>query len=152
LIDERNESFKIDAIFKSRWRDPRLSASSLGSSLAGCALKLDDIWNSEVGSINLRAQPDYLFKKLNVDDDGNVEFYARLQATLTSNLDLREFPFDTQHLDIQLASFNYGPQDVVFVANEAGTGRLENATLAGWTLLSNTSDASVTTLKSANGV
>ncbi len=63
-------------------------------------------------------------------------------------MDLDDFPFDTQTLRIELASFEYGPPDVVFALDETATGRMEGAFIGGWDIVTNTSDPDVGPLSS----
>ena len=51
-------------------------------------------------------------------------------------MDLNDFPFDTHTLRIQLASFEYGPPDVVFAIDETETGRMVSILPILWRALS----------------
>jgi hypothetical protein len=139
-LDEIKESFKLDYTVDASWYDPRLSEKSKGYSLSECRLNLDDIWNPNLRVVNTRDPSKHFFERVNIDDDGNVNYYLRLQTNFSSSYDLREFPFDQQKLTMRIASFDYGPNDVVFDINETLSGRLEGIESAGWDLVSNFSD------------
>ena len=63
---------------------------------------------------------------LEIQPDGKVLLNYALSSTFRSELDLKRFPFDTQTLSVQVASFLYAPPDLVFKANPGQTG-LQNS-------------------------
>lgn len=141
-IDEIKQSFKVDYTVDIRWHDPRLSENSLGKSLVGCALAIEDIWDPKIQALNPRDFSKIFLKDISVNEDGIVDYYLRIQTTYSSSFNLLEFPFDHQKLKMHLASFQYGPGDVLFQVDEAHTGRLESLSIPGWTFISNISDTS----------
>lgn len=149
-VNEVEESYGVDFTLSLSWRDPRLSAAERGGSLDDCRLKLSEIWHPQVDLINQRGLALSQNSDVDVSDDGTVRFSERLTGTLSSPLDLRSFPFDTQRLRIQLASFEYGPEDVVFVVKEGRTG-LEGIVVPGWELEDVVSDAGVVPVQSGAG-
>ena len=142
-IDELRESFTVDFFVKLRWRDPRLSVAALGRALDDCTLELAEIWHPDVHPVNQRGIARERERDVDVMPDGTVRLRERILGELSASLNLNDFPFDTQKLQIQLASFEYGPADVVFAIDEAETGRTENAFLGGWNIVSNTSDPTI---------
>lgn len=142
-VDELHESFKADFILSLTWRDPRLSAAARGEAMDDCSLGLADIWDPDVHPVNQRGVTREPEQDVDIAPDGTARFTERVTGELSTSLDLNEFPFDTQRLRIQLASFEYGPQDVVFVVDEATTGRMEGMFIGGWEILGNTSDPDV---------
>ena len=142
-IDELRESFTVDFFVRLRWRDPRLSVAALGHALDDCTLELADIWHPDVHPVNQRGIARERERDVDVMPDGTVRLRERILGELSASLNLNDFPFDSQTLQIQLASFEYGPADVVFAIDEAETGRMENAFLGGWNIVSNTSDPTI---------
>lgn len=149
-VNEVDESFDVDFTLSLSWRDPRLSAAERGSSLEDCRLTLSEIWHPQVDLINQRGLA--LAQKIDVDiaDDGTVRFSQRLTGKLSSPLDLRDFPFDSQKLRVRLASFEYGPADVRFVVRSGG-GSLEGIMVPGWSITSIESDPTVDPVRSDVG-
>ncbi|WP_455366748.1 hypothetical protein [Kaarinaea lacus] len=141
-IDEISQSFTVDYTADVRWHDPRLSAKSLGYSLVGCQLTVDEIWDPKLNAINPRDFSKIFISEVSVDDEGVVDYYLRLQTSYSSYFNLKQFPYDRQTLQMHLASFQYGPDDVVFQVDEKHTGRLESLNIPGWEFLSNISDMS----------
>ena len=142
-VDELKESFKVDLVLSLFWRDPRLSAEVRGEAMDDCTLGLGDIWDPDVHPVNQRGVTRDVAQDVDIAPDGTVRFSERITGELSTSLDLDEFPFDKQSLRIQLASFEYGPQDVVFVVDESETGRIEDVFIGGWDILENTSDTDV---------
>jgi hypothetical protein len=142
-VDELKESFKADFILSLSWLDPRLSAETLGQAIDDCRIGLSDIWNPNVHLVNRRGAIREGAQDVDITPDGTVRFSERITGEMSTTLDLKEFPFDTQGLRIQIASFEYGPQDVVFAVDEAKTGRIEELFIGGWEVLDNFSDPDV---------
>ncbi len=150
-INNVEESFKVDVVLQLQWQDPRLAATARGGTLQACQLGLHEIWDPGLHLINRRRPITAQEPDLDIAADGTVRFRQRILAELSSPLNLHNFPFDVQRLKIQVASFEYGPQDVRFVVDDTRTGRLEGITIQGWDILSNASDANVPTLSGILG-
>ncbi len=142
-LDDVAESFKADFVLNLQWQDPRLSASARGGSLEDCVLGLSDIWNPHVHLVNRRGRILEQEQDVDIAADGTVRFGERIFGELSSPLDLHDFPFDVQRLPMQFASFIYGPEDVIFVADDTKTRRLESISQSGWDVLSNSSKDNV---------
>ncbi len=128
-----------------------------------CRVTLAEIWHPQVDLINQRGVA-LLAQNVDVDIaiDGTVSFSERLTGMLSSPLDrltgmlsspldLRQFPFDTQTLRIQVASFEYGPEDVRFVVRERGRVGLAGIVVPGWEIMGIVSDADVAPVQSDVG-
>lgn len=145
-VDELQESFKVDFLLSLSWRDPRLAADARGGPMDDCVIGLTDIWNPDVHPVNQRGMSRESARDVDIAPDGSVTFSERILAELSTPLDLDDFPFDRQELKIQLISFEYGPEDVVFEQEERFTGQLESAFIGGWEIESTASDAEVSPL------
>ena len=150
-VNEVKESFGVDFALSLSWRDPRLSAAERGASLEDCRVTLAEIWHPQVDLINQRGVAIAQNVDVDIDIDGTVSFSERLTGMLSSPLDLRQFPFDTQTLRIQIASFEYGPEDVKFVVRERGRVGLAGIVVPGWEIMGIVSDADVAPVQSDAG-
>jgi hypothetical protein len=139
-IRETEEAFDADFVLKLQWRDPRLSVVALGVSLENCDIGLHDIWHPQIEIINERNMRSGGWQHIEVDADGVVLFERRISGTLTSPLELADYPRDSQKLVIRLSSLKYDSEDVVLAVHETTTGRAPNARQAGWEIVSNTSE------------
>lgn len=132
-IANAEQSFTADFYLLAEWRDPRLAAGALGASLAGCRLKLDEVWHPGLAVVNQRFLRKSYPEAVVVDEAGAVRYQQRLFGQLSSPLDLRDFPFDRQRLPIDLVAVGHSPQQVAFSVGER-TGRRESFSVAGWSL------------------
>src|SRR3989338_5314260 len=64
-------------------------------------------------------------------DKDNETFY-RIQAALSSPIDLKRFPFDSQSLNILIEDKKYTINDVVYLSNLDETGLDSSIAFAGW--------------------
>ena len=148
-IDDVTESFTADLKVRVRWKDPRLSAATLGHSLEHCRIPIDDIWNPDIQPINQRGTVSKGKLQSAVASDGTVSLVTRIFTILSNPLDMHNFPFDTQHLRIKMASMKYNPNEVRFITDEARTGRLEGLSIPGWRIINNFSDDTLAPLQGA---
>ncbi len=148
-INDVTESFTVDFKARIRWKDPRLSAAALGHSLEHCNLRLEDVWDPDIQTINQRGMVSRKRPELLIASDGTVSLVARKYTILSYRLAMYDFPFDTQHLRIQVASMKYNPNEVTLITDEARTGRLEGISIPGWRLINNFSDDTVPPIQGA---
>ena len=111
-IDDVNQRFSVDMFINVAWQDPRLALPEdqrLGQSRA---FPLTDIWGPRGLIVNDRGLSPQLPQVADVDDLGNVQQRQRLSGELAVNLNLEEFPFDTQRLPIDFVSYQYSPGEL----------------------------------------
>jgi hypothetical protein len=131
-IDDVTQRFSVDMFVNIAWSDPRLALPEGEQSGLKRTLPLNEIWTPRGLIVNDRGLSPQLPLIADVDDQGNVQHRQRFSGELAVDLDLREFPFDIQHLPIDIISYQYSPDDVVFLSN-AGISRDEREFSAeGW--------------------
>ncbi len=150
-LNELNGSFKLDFTVDVQWLDSRLSATARGGPLSQCNLSRDQIWFPVIQAINIRSPSHFILEDIKVSDSGLVDYYARIQANLASPFDLHEFPFDNQELRIKIASFVYGPDDVIFLEDTKNTGMLDGIELAGWTITGSSTNVDLASITTGSG-
>lgn len=131
-IDDLAQDFTIDFYVTARWRDGRLASGDGADDGPTRILPLTEVWNPAIGALNRRDVATLFPDTVRVDSRGNVEYAQRIQGQFASPLDLREFPTDEQTLVVRLASFRYGPDEVVLEIAPEKTGRRESLSIAGW--------------------
>ena len=67
-----------------------------------------------------------------VDRHGNVVARQRITGPLAVDLELRDFPFDTQRLPIEVVSYQYDQSEIVFSDNSELVARLDDLSGDGW--------------------
>lgn len=109
------------------WKDPRLAVGDENAPprvFQGeeAEEKLSEIWSPDIEIQNEVEQRQTESVELTILADGSVDYEERFGATLNAELDLQEFPFDRQIMDMELQSFVWDRGEIAFVANEAQTG------------------------------
>lgn len=148
-IDNRSQVFTVDIYVQLQWRDPRLAAANDEVSEFR-TFALGDIWTPRLTIVNDRGVDYVLPEVATVDRQGNVVLRQRLVGPLAADLDLREFPFDTQRLPIEVVSYQYAPEELVFSGESSMIARLDELSSGGWTFVSAEPEISVYRL-SENG-
>ena len=82
-------------------------AKGLAPELDRSAVSLDDIWNPDVEVINQHTPRSIANWVITIDDEGTVVYEERFTAELSSDFDLRRFPFDSQRVRMVVESFRY---------------------------------------------
>jgi hypothetical protein len=131
-IDDVRQRFNVDMFVNIAWQDPRLALP--GDDRAGQmrTLPMTDIWTPRGLIVNDRGLSPRLPMVADVDVLGNVVYRQRLTGELAVDLDLKEFPFDTQQLVIKVISYQYSPDEVRFSSNATMVSDTEAFSVEGW--------------------
>jgi len=113
-IDDVNQRFSIDMFVRIHWQDPRLALPEDRKKGSNRTIPLNEIWSPRGLIVNDRGLTPQLPLVADVDDDGGVQYRQRFSGELAVNMDLREFPFDTQRLPITIISYQYTPDELRF--------------------------------------
>lgn len=133
-LNDTEQSFDTDFVLTLIWEDSRLAGVDTESSLVGCSVALEEIWDPRVVILNDRNLEGKFDSPVRIEESGAVRYAQRYQGELTTPLDLREFPFDSQFLRLELVAAGYSPEEVEFVVNPEIGGRSEKLTIADWTV------------------
>jgi hypothetical protein len=130
-IDNREQVFKVDIFVEVEWRDPRLA---IGDDVPGDlrTFAYGEIWSPRLLVVNDRGLDLLLPEVATVDRQGNVIARQRLAGTLAVDLELRDFPFDTQRLPIEVVSYQYDRTELVFSEASELVARLDDLSSGGW--------------------
>lgn len=139
-LDELQQTFDIEGYLLAEWQDPRLAFDSAEFGArkkvyqdARARAQLEtEIWWPGVEFVNAAAGGKLERHWLEIDESGAVALTARFHARVTSSMDLRRFPYDTQTLHIPLESYFHTTDEVVFAVDEEFTGYDEERTLPEW--------------------
>lgn len=130
-IDNRAQVFTVDIYVQIQWRDPKLAAGS-DDVAEFRTFALNEIWTPRLVIVNDRGVDVLLPEVATVDRQGNVTLRQRLAGPLAADFDLREFPFDTQRLPIEVISYQYAPDELVFSSESRMIARLDDIGDGGW--------------------
>ena len=129
-VNDRLNRFTLDFTLTLRWQDPRLESAVADS--AGCITMLEQVWHPHFIFVNSGEGTGDYDGLVEVLPGAVVQYSKRFTREFSAQLDLRQFPFDSQQLTINIASILYGPDHVIFSASEQGTDMLEGASIPGW--------------------
>lgn len=127
-INDIDQSFLARFALRAQWKDPRLAA------LAHCKLRLVDVWNPRLRFLTEEDLSRTREDVVEIDPHGTVTYTQGFKGDLASPFDLKDFPFDTHVLPFTLVTLEYGPEEVLLVANEQITGRAKRFSIAGWSI------------------
>ena len=131
-IDDADQTFEADVFYTARWRDERLRLPPEDRDRPDRVLSLWEIWQPFITAVNRRDMKLRTPDLVRVSADGDVTFELRAFVTFAAPLDLGDFPFDVQQLEIDLASVRYGPDEVALTVDREATGRMDRFSIAGW--------------------
>jgi len=137
-VAERDESFDADLYLSFRWKDPRVAFEGREPHhyLEDEAVdRLRTMWWPQFEFVNT-ADANVTNRELAIHPDGTVRYHLGLTSEFRTNLDLRQFPFDSQTLDVRVESFTWTEDEMVFVADPSFIGFAQDSTFEGLDVIS----------------
>ncbi|XP_077336340.1 glycine receptor subunit alpha-2 isoform X2 [Lithobates pipiens] len=118
-VTETTMDYRVNIFLRQQWNDPRLSYSEYpDDSLDLDPSMLDSIWKPDLFFANEKGANFHDVttdnKLLRIFKNGNVLYSIRLTLTLSCPMDLKNFPMDVQTCAMQLESFGYTMNDLIF--------------------------------------
>ncbi|XP_034044756.1 glycine receptor subunit alpha-3 isoform X2 [Thalassophryne amazonica] len=118
-IAETTMDYRVNIFLRQQWNDPRLAyAEYPDDSLDLDPSMLDSIWKPDLFFANEKGAHFHEVttdnKLLRIFKNGNVLYSIRLTLTLSCPMDLKNFPMDVQTCIMQLESFGYTMNDLIF--------------------------------------
>jgi hypothetical protein len=130
-VDDVDRTLTVDYFLAQSWKDPRLADDQFADPAAKLDLGIEDIWNPHLSVVNVHSS---MLQEsiINIDVEGNVMYRQRRVDIVTTPLDLRQFPFDTQVVRLKFLSTVYGPTQIEVEWSEERSGYLEPFSVTGW--------------------
>ncbi|XP_051561507.1 glycine receptor subunit alpha-3-like isoform X2 [Myxocyprinus asiaticus] len=124
-IAETTMDYRVNIFLRQQWNDPRLAYSEYpDDSLDLDPSMLDSIWKPDLFFANEKGAHFHEVttdnKLLRIFKNGNVLYSIRLTLTLSCPMDLKNFPMDVQTCIMQLESFGYTMNDLIFEWQQKG--------------------------------
>uniref|UniRef100_A0A3Q1I337 Uncharacterized protein n=1 Tax=Anabas testudineus TaxID=64144 RepID=A0A3Q1I337_ANATE len=118
-ITETTMDYRLNVFLRQQWNDPRLAYKEYpDDSLDLDPSMLDSIWKPDLFFANEKGANFHEVttdnKLLRIFQNGNVLYSIRLTLTLSCPMDLKNFPMDSQICTMQLESFGYTMNDLIF--------------------------------------
>ncbi|KGL83342.1 Glycine receptor subunit alpha-4, partial [Tinamus guttatus] len=111
--------YRVNVFLRQQWNDPRLAYREYpDDSLDLDPSMLDSIWKPDLFFANEKGANFHEVttdnKLLRIFKNGNVLYSIRLTLILSCPMDLKNFPMDIQTCTMQLESFGYTMNDLIF--------------------------------------
>ncbi|MBN3293723.1 GLRA1 protein, partial [Polypterus senegalus] len=124
-IAETTMDYRVNIFLRQQWNDPRLAYSEYpDDSLDLDPSMLDSIWKPDLFFANEKGANFHEVttdnKLLRIAKNGNVLYSIRITLVLACPMDLKNFPMDVQTCIMQLESFGYTMNDLIFEWDEKG--------------------------------
>jgi hypothetical protein len=129
-VDPPNEifpTFSAELTLVASWNDPRLAFETDTADIEprrfhghAAEEQLDHMWWPDLAVENEEGARAVEHRELDIYPNGRVRYVERFSVRASADLDLRRFPFDTQHLEVRIAPFSWDHNYVQLVAPEAG--------------------------------
>ncbi|XP_043996890.1 glycine receptor, alpha 4b isoform X3 [Gambusia affinis] len=118
-ITETTMDYRLNVFLRQQWNDPRLAYKEYpDDSLDLDPSMLDSIWKPDLFFANEKGANFHEVttdnKLLRIFQNGNVLYSIRLTLILSCPMDLKNFPMDSQTCIMQLESFGYTMNDLIF--------------------------------------
>ncbi|XP_041075769.1 glycine receptor subunit alpha-4-like isoform X4 [Polyodon spathula] len=118
-VTETTMDYRLNVFLRQQWNDPRLAYSEFpDDSLDLDPSMLNSIWKPDLFFANEKGANFHEVttdnKLLRIFKDGNVLYSIRLTLILSCPMDLKNFPMDIQTCAMQLESFGYTMNDLIF--------------------------------------
>jgi hypothetical protein len=110
-IDSANQTFAASVYVEARWSIPALRHKGPGPLYRS----LGDVWNPRLTIVNLQQQWTAFPDAVEISPDGEVVYRQRVWGRFSQPLDLLDFPFDRQLLDVRFASVGQLENEVKIV-------------------------------------
>ncbi|KFV19058.1 Glycine receptor subunit alpha-4, partial [Tauraco erythrolophus] len=118
-VTETTMDYRVNVFLRQQWNDPRLAYREYpDDSLDLDPSMLDSIWKPDLFFANEKGASFHEVttanKLLRIFKNGNVLYSIRLTLILSCPMDLKNFPMDIQTCTMQLESFGYTMNDLIF--------------------------------------
>jgi hypothetical protein len=126
------QEFTLDFFLHARWKDPRVGEMLRKAGVQQCQVETDRVWYPNMLPLNAREFRTDLPRILHLFEDGTIKGNHRVFGTFAAQMDLVNFPRDTQVLPVTFISTRYSPEElkIIFEASDREEIFTENA----WTI------------------
>ncbi|XP_043560216.1 gamma-aminobutyric acid receptor subunit beta-4-like isoform X1 [Chiloscyllium plagiosum] len=141
MISEVNMDYTITMYFQQGWRDKRLSYTALPLNLTLDNRVADQLWLPDTYFLNDKKS--FLHgvtvknRMIRLHPDGTVLYGLRITTTAACMMDLRRYPLDEQNCTLEIESYGYTTDDIVFhwEGDDAAVTGVDNLELPQFTIV-----------------
>jgi hypothetical protein len=138
-IDAVRDDYAFRGYLRANWCDPRLAFDPDAAGTrervtmgAEAEQQTARIWTPAGFPVNRVGGMDISERVLRVRHDGTVQHDLNLSLRVAADFDLRRFPFDRQTLELEVESFRWTAESLVWVPDESGMGFSRDFEIPEW--------------------
>ncbi|XP_048375302.1 gamma-aminobutyric acid receptor subunit delta isoform X1 [Sphaerodactylus townsendi] len=154
-ISEVNMEYTMTVFLHQSWRDDRLSYNHTNETLGLDSRFVDKLWLPDTFIVNAKSawfhDVTVENKLIRLQPDGVILYSIRVTSTVACDMDLTKYPMDEQECMLDLESYGYSSEDIVYhwSENQDQIHGLDKLQLAQFTITSYRFTREVMNFKSA---
>ncbi|KAM9243669.1 gamma-aminobutyric acid receptor subunit delta isoform 2-T2 [Dugong dugon] len=121
-ISEVNMEYTMTIFLHQSWRDSRLSYSHTNETLGLDSRFVDWLWLPDTFIVNAKSawfhDVTVENKLIRLQPDGVILYSTRITSTVACDMDLAKYPMDEQECMLDLESYGYSSEDIVYYWSE----------------------------------
>ncbi|MFZ8977513.1 MAG: hypothetical protein ACO2Y9_10465 [Pseudohongiellaceae bacterium] len=142
-IDSVEQRFDASLYVELTWKSPSTQSAEVTPGI----VDLDEIWHPNIQVLNAQRLVPTLPRKAMISPNGGVLYRQRFLGTFTQPLDLTDYPFDSQVIELKLVAAGHSVHQLKFVV-EHDSGAVSQLSVPNWALV----DSSVRSEEMAIGL
>ncbi|XP_073229298.1 glycine receptor subunit alpha-2-like [Porites lutea] len=117
-IEEANMEYKVYSYFRQLWRDSRL-AGKLNSTFTITGGDIDNMWVPDpfcynARESNLMLPNEEVHSLVHIQPNGDVLMSKGMTVLASCDMNLQDFPLDSQTCNLKIGSYAYSTRDIVY--------------------------------------
>ncbi|XP_059572581.1 gamma-aminobutyric acid receptor subunit delta isoform X2 [Alligator mississippiensis] len=121
-ISEVNMEYTMTVFLHQSWRDDRLSYNHTNETLGLDSRFVDKLWLPDTFIVNAKSawfhDVTVENKLIRLQPDGVILYSIRITSTVACDMDLSKYPMDEQECMLDLESYGYSSEDIVYQWSE----------------------------------
>ncbi|KAA0713545.1 Gamma-aminobutyric acid receptor subunit delta GABA(A) receptor subunit delta [Triplophysa tibetana] len=117
-ISEANMEYTMTVFLRQSWRDDRLSYNHTNKTLGLDSRFVDKLWVPDTFIVNAKFawfhDVTVENKLIRLQPDGVILYSSRITSTVACDMDLTKYPMDEQECMLDLESYGYSSEDIVY--------------------------------------
>ncbi|XP_041128843.1 gamma-aminobutyric acid receptor subunit delta-like isoform X1 [Polyodon spathula] len=154
-ISEVNMEYTMTVYLRQSWRDDRLSYNHTNKTLGLDSRFVEKLWLPDTFIVNAKSawfhDVTVENKLIRLQPDGVILYSIRITSTVACDMDLTKYPMDEQECMLDLESYGYSSEDIVYhwSENQDQIHGLDKLELSQFTITDYRFDTEVMNFKSA---
>ncbi|XP_053307597.1 gamma-aminobutyric acid receptor subunit delta [Spea bombifrons] len=121
-ISEVNMEYTMTVYLRQSWRDERLSYNHTTKTLGFDSRFVEKLWVPDTFIVNAKSawfhDVTVENKLIRLQPDGVILYSSRITSTLSCDMDLTKYPMDEQECMLDLESYGYSAEDILYQWSE----------------------------------